>query len=526
MRQIYFLLLLLVSFQACQKSGLPEKETLFWNLSNSPNSLDPAFSRDQVSSWICHQLHRGLVKLDDELEVQPDIAYRWEIDSSGQVYQFHLEQHAFHPHSIFGKDSSRTITAHDFVYSFERLIDPELAAPGAWIFLQTVDLERPFEAVDDSTLLIRLKRPFAPFLQLLSMNYASVLPIETAELSKSSMRTLGLGSGPYRLKHWYEGEHLLLEKAVANESAPTYLSVRFVPDKYNEWLRFLKGKLDFIHHLDGSIQRQILRPDGSLKAAHEGAFELKRVPFLNTEYLGFYLNDSSDHPLQNQKVRQALNMGFDRKAMMKYLRKDIGRPAFHGFVPPALSFFEAADSLQPQYNQQKAKKLLAEAGYPEGEGLPVIALATNDGYLDLAIFMQNEWQKLGIQVDIDIYPPGQMRTEIGKGSLNFFRASWIADYADAENYLSLFYSKNKAPAGPNYTHFQNADYDQLYEKAISTAALAERKKLYQQMQVIIMEEVPVIPLFYDENLRVYHKRLKKVNENALQQFNFIDWRLP
>jgi peptide/nickel transport system substrate-binding protein len=146
---------------------------------------------------------------------------------------------------------------------------------------------------------------------------------------------------------------------------------------------------------------------------------------------------------------------------------------------------------------------------------PKVMLSTNATYIDIAEFLQREWQKIGLEVEIDVNPPSTLRQAIATGKVSFFRASWIADYPDAENYLSLFYSKNFTPNGPNYTHFSNAAFDALYEKAFLETDDSKRFILYQQMDKIIIDEAPIIPLFYDKVARFTRKNVEGLGINPL-----------
>jgi peptide/nickel transport system substrate-binding protein len=177
----------------------------------------------------------------------------------------------------------------------------------------------------------------------------------------------------------------------------------------------------------------------------------------------------------------------------------------------------------PSFNNQKGydfepeKAELLVAAFVKETGIknPKIILSTNATYIDIAEFLQREWQKIGLDVAIDVNPPSTLRQAIATGKVTFFRASWIADYPDAENYLSLFYSKNFAPNGPNYTHFSNAKFDALYEKAFLETDDAKRFDLYQQMDKIIIEEAPIIPLFYDKVARFTRKNVEGLGINPL-----------
>jgi peptide/nickel transport system substrate-binding protein len=153
------------------------------------------------------------------------------------------------------------------------------------------------------------------------------------------------------------------------------------------------------------------------------------------------------------------------------------------------------------YDPSKASQLLTTAGYPGGKGLPPVILTSTAEYLDICKYIQREVQTLGIDLRIEVSPPASVKEMKAQAKLPFFRASWIADYPDAENYLSMFYSRNFCPKGPNYTHFSNAEYDRLYELSLSTTQDSLRYSIYRQMEDILMEKSPFIVLYYDQVLR-------------------------
>jgi ABC-type transport system substrate-binding protein len=201
--------------------------------------------------------------------------------------------------------------------------------------------------------------------------------------------------------------------------------------------------------------------------------------------------------------------------MLKYLRNNIGTPATNGFVPVGLPSF-SENVIGYNYNPEKAKELIAKSDFDTKQE---IILSTTSSYLDLCEYIQNSLQEIGLNVRVEVNPPSTHRQMVATSKLSFFRGSWIADYPDAENYLSLFYSKNFCPNGPNYTHFNNSTYDKLYEQALSETNDSLRAKLYQQMDEIIIENAAVVPLYYDKVLRFSQKNISGFESNAM---NLLD----
>lgn len=518
---IVFFLLNLLLLASCTSTDSKDRDHLVFRYNEHANitSLDPAFAKDQRNIWPTHQLYNTLVKLDNNLEIEGDIAKSWTISEEGLRYTFQLRTDVyFHKHQIFNKDSTRHVTAHDVKYSLKRLTDPEVASPGSWVMS---DVKR-IEVINDSIIEIELNQKFPAFLGLLSSKFCSVLPVEMEQLD---FQTSPIGTGPFKFKRWEIGEKLVFRKndlyfKTDNQgNTLPYLeaiAITFLPDKQSEFLAFVQGKIDFLSGLDPSYKDELITNAGELNSKFATRIAMEKSPYLNTEYLGFHL-DSDAPEVKSKLFRQAVNYAFDREKMIKYLRNNIGIPAHKGFIPKGLS-----GRTQQQgfiYDPEKAKRLIDRFKQESGIKNPRLSISTNPSYIDLVEFIQKEVQKIGVQVDIDVMPPSTIRQKRSAGQLDNFRASWIADYPDAINYLSLFYSKNFSPNGPNYTHFNNEWYDALYEEALSVTEDTLRHELYAQMDSLIIEEAPVVPLYYDEVVRF---RSKQVEGLGINPFNLLD----
>ena len=531
-------LAIILGTSACHRKDPADGKMIFrYNEVAGIATLDPAFAKDQAHIWTATQLYNGLVRLDENLQVEPCIAKHWTVSPDGKTYTFTLRDDVrFHKDAAFGTpDSTRCVVAEDFVYSFNRILDPDVASPGLWIF-NDVDYKSdspdkqknsPFTAPNDSTFVVRLKQPFAPFLSLLSMPYCSVVPHEVVQHYGTDFRKHPCGTGPFKLQLWKEGVKLVMRKNTeyferdSNGQRLPYLdavAVTFIVDKQTVFLEFVKGNLDFMNSLDASYKDEILTRTGQLKAKYSDRIDMVGQPFLNTEYLGFLMDGDKSSPLSDKRIRQAVNYGFDRRKMMKYLRNGIGEPGVHGFIPNGLP---GGGCEGYEYNPAKARTLLADAGHPNGEGLPPLTLATTSSYLDLCRYIQQQLDLIGIKVKIDVNPPAALREQMAQGKSLWFRGSWIADYPDAENYLSLFYSPNKAPIGPNYTHYKNTTIDRLYEQAKKDNDDSHRAQMYRQMDSLIMQDAPVVVLYYDQILHFTHKGVSGLRSNAM---NALDLR--
>ena len=502
----------------CDDTTVVDSKVVFrYNEFRNITSLDPAFARNPQNIWPIQQLFNGLVQLDQNLNVVPEIASHWEIDSLGTTYTFFLKEDIlFHEADQFGPKKTRAVTADDFVYSFDRLTDPAVGSPGGWVLQQVEN----YQAIDQHTFQIKLKQTFPAFLSLLSMRYCAVVPKEVVEDPQHAFRKHPIGTGPFKFKAWEEDIKLVLRKNTAYFEKDEYgnqlpyleaIAISFLPDIQSEFMLFSQGKFDFLNSLDPSYKDELLTPNGALQSNYQDKINLQKGPYLNTEYIGLYL-DSDNPALQSKDIRKAINIGFDRVKMINYLRNTIGFPALEGFIPEGLAgkATQSFGHYQPELARTLVKRFVQETNTQ-----PSIRLATDINYLDICEYLQRELQKIGVNVEIELMPTATLRQAKSSGKLEAFRASWIADYPDAENYLSLFYSANFSPAGPNYTHFKQESFDLLYETALLRSELEERVELYQQMDEMIMDYYPVIPLYYDQAVRFVQKDVKGLEMNPL-----------
>tara|TARA_B100001250_G_scaffold275427_1_gene237922 strand:+ start:352 stop:1962 length:1611 start_codon:yes stop_codon:yes gene_type:complete len=508
-------------FSFCSKKIENNLDVFRYNEYRNITSLDPAFARNPQNIWPVNQIFNGLVQLDDSLNIIPDIAKSWKISANGLNYIFNLRDDVFfHNSEYFEKNKTRKVIASDFTFSLNRLKDKNFGSPGSWV-LQNV---KHFEALNDSTFTLKLKNPFPAFLGILSMKYCSVVPFEVVNALGENFSRKPIGTGPYYMKKWNENVKLVLRKNKnyfendLNGNKLPYLesiAIQFISDIQSEFMLFIQGKLDFINSIDSSYKDELLTPQGNLQPKYKNKLTMHKGPYLNTEYIGFYL-DSKSPVINSKKIREAINIGFDRDLLIRYLRNNIGNSAQKGIIPNGLKAVSENDF---EYNPIKAKNLVNEFIKESGIENPEIRIATDSNYVDLCEFLQKELENIGINVKIDIMPTSILRKAKSSGNLEMFRASWIADYPDAENYLSLFYSKNFSPNGPNYTHYKNLTFDSLYEKTFKIKSSENRIKLYKKMDSIMINDYPIVPLYFDEAIRFSNKNLKDFNINALNLLN-------
>jgi ABC-type transport system substrate-binding protein len=513
---VHIIASLCVLLFGCSNVKYDDCRVFRYNESAGITTLDPAHSRSLELMWVVDALYDGLVELSSELEIEPAIAESWEVDEG--VYTFHLRDDVRF-------SSGRKVQASDVVYSLSRLLDPEVASSGSWI-LDAVAVDG-VRALDERTVQITLSRPFPPFLGLLTTTYASVIDTRAT----GNLRSEPAGSGPFKLGWWVEDVALVLhkngeywERDAEGVSLP-YLEavhVDFVPDMGSEYLGLVQGRYDFISGLHPAYMEDLMDADGGLAEKHSEALDLYRVPFLKTDYIGVLVDENIEsmqgHPLLDPRVRKALSLSIDRKAMARVLRRNSVLPTDR-FVPPSMP--GATRYKEPTYDLDRAISLLAEAGYPGGDGIPEIQLGTTGDYVDLCSALQSNWGKLGIVVDVDVAPSSVHRERVATSKVEMFQKSWLADYADAENFLGLFRRTNFAPSGPNYTHFTSEEYENWYDEAMITSSDSVRWGLYSKMDSLIYKQMPIIPLFHDQ---VTHFVSKEVQGWIVSPVNRLDLR--
>ena len=526
----------LLSFSSC-KQHKRDKNIFHYNEQSGIATLDPAFAKNQSIIWAVHQIYNTLIQTDDSLHLIPSLAKSWDISTDNLTFTFHLRNDVFfQDNDAFPNGKGRKMIADDVVYSFNRIIDKNTASSGAWIFNSRVDSLHPFTEIDDTTFQLKLVAPFHPILGILSMQYCSIIPKEVVQKYGKDFRRHPCGTGPFQFVAWEEGQALILkknpnyfEKDSAGNRLPYLdgIKVSFFENKATEFLEFQQERLDFINDIDASFKDEVITKEGQLRKEWKGKIILEKHPYLNIEYLGI-LNDTTleivkNSPLRNLKIRQAINYGFNRRKMMLYIRNSIGTPAESGFIPAGLPSFDSTAVIGYRYDPAKALQLLKEAGYPNGVGLPVIKLLTIPIYAEISSYIANELQQVGIKIQVETVQKSLLLEETAKSDALFFRGSWIADYPDAENFLSDFYGKNPAP--PNYTRYKNVAFDKLYELALEEKNDSLRYKIYQQADQLMIKDAPVVPLWYDMVIHLLQPYVKNLIPNSLNLLELRKVRL-
>ncbi|MCF8424070.1 MAG: ABC transporter substrate-binding protein [Bacteroidia bacterium] len=513
-----------------------EDRTVFnYNEMAGISGLDPASANNLEDIWAVNQLYNGLVQLNDSLQVVPCIAKRWDISDNGLTYTFILRKDIyFHDNKCFKNEKGRQVTAKDFVASFNRLYDARVSS--AVSLLNSIDRTekteyKGFLATNDSTFIIHLKEPTSAFLSILTMKYFSVIPAEALEFYGQEFRRNPVGTGPFKFKFWEEGTKLVLLKndnyfEFDGKNRLPYLdavTISFIKDKETAFMELLNGKYDMLSGADAFNINEVLDKNGNLKQVYGEKFVLQKQNYLKTDYLGILVDENieivKNSPLKIKSIRQAINYGFDREKMVKFFRNNIGYPATSGYIPHGLPSFNDSIVKGYTYNPDKVRQLLLEAGYPDGKNLPEITLHTTDNYLEQTEFIQAQLAENNIKVNVSVDKPVVLRHAVSSCEYNLFKKSWVGDYADEENFMSSFYSKNFCPVGSNYTHYKNMEFDLLFEKAIHESNRDIKTKLYQKMDQLLIDDAPIIPLYYDQVIRLVRKNITGLQTNAMNLLN-------
>ncbi|MBW7855507.1 MAG: ABC transporter substrate-binding protein [Ignavibacteriaceae bacterium] len=509
-----------------------ETENIFvMNQMLGVETLEPVMSNTVQTIWVLSMLMEGLVSFDKQNKIKPTIAKSWEISDNGLEYTFILRDDVyFHDDECFPGGKGRKVTAYDFEYCLTRVNDPKSMSRGAWVWRDKIkgaseyidarskDMDEPsgisgIKVVNDTTLVLTLVSPFAPFLSTLTMSYGYVYPHEAVEHYGSDIGQNPVGTGPFKFLNWDIGKEMNLtrnEKYWDKDSDGNQLpyldgvKMTFTQSSETEFLDFVNGKYDF--HLPSSETfAQITDENGELLDAGEKKYSLVKQPWLQTVFFGMMqapnLPGGIKGPfVNNKKLRQALNYAIDRDKIIKFVLKNRGVSAHNGPIPPGMPGFNP-DIKGYTYDPDKAKKLLEEAGYPNGKGLKLTLHTGNDEIQKtIAIAVQEQLKSFGIDLKLDQMLQATLISNQEEGLFPFWRASWGADYFDPENFMALFYSKNITPKGPNRVGYSNPLVDKLYEQGLEETDFEKRMKLYDEIQRIVIEDAAWLFLYYNEQV--------------------------
>lgn len=476
---------------------------------SEPQDLDPQVVTGVGEHKIITALMEGLVTYSPEGGIAPGVAERWTISDNGLVYTFNLRADA-------RWSNGEGVTAGDFVRSFQRMLSPSLGAEYAYQLFYLTHAEdfntgklKDFsqvgvKAIDDRTLQLTLDHR-TPFLLELLLHY-SWFPVHIPTVEKfgglerkgSAWTRAGnyVGNGPFVLAEWKPNQKITVTKSPTywDKSRVKLDAIEFfaIDNADTEERMFRTGKLDYAYSL----------PLNKMETyRNEHADTYRQVPFYGAY---FYRVNVTKKPLDDKRVRRALALAIDREAIVKNILRDAGQKPAYNFTPSSEKFTSTA---RLNGDLEEARRLLAEAGYPDGKGMPSVEILFNtlDSHRVIAEAIQQMWKtRLGVDATITnqewkVYLDSQQT-----GNFQVVRAAWIADYDDPHTFLDMWITGG----GNNHTGWSNPGYDRLIRGALDTKTEAERMAVYQQLETILADEVPIIPIYFYSRIYAISPRVK------------------
>ena len=495
------------------------------NLNSEPKSIDPALNTAVDGHQVINSVFEGLCRLDEKDQGIPGIAESWDISEDNLTYTFHLRDAKW--------SDGQPVKASDFVYAWKRAVDPATAADYAYqmYYLKNGEAinngEKPVDelgvkAIDDKTLEVTLESVTPYFLQLTA--FPTYMPVREDVVSADpegwalNMDTY-IGNGPFKVQEWKHDDVL---KLVKNENYYDADKVKldgidyvFIVEASTAVSAFESGEIDY---MDSVPAEKI----AVLEEANDENFKI--LPYLGTY---FYIFNMNQEPVNNPKVRKALSLAINRTDIVEQVTK-AGQVPATGFVPKGVSMSDGTTDFQEtagDYNMpiddskvEEAKQLMAEAGYPDGQGFPTIELLynTNEGHKAIAEAIQAMWkQNLGINVELRNEEWKVFQTSRNEGNYTVARHGWIGDYVDPMTFLDMWITAS----GNNDAKFSNPKYDELILKAKSTLG-KERDDAMLEAQAILMEELPVMPIYYYTNAILMRSTVKNAPKSITGPVNY------
>lgn len=451
---------------------------VYYRLGSNPTTLDPALVVDVPGGLLSAKLFNGLVRLDSGLHVVPDIAEGWTVSADGIAYRFTLKKGVRF-------SNGREVKAGDFKYSFQRVLDPATRSSSTWVFDKVLGARefmkgqagevKGIRAVDDYTLEIRLSRPFSPFLSLLTMTPAYVVPREAVEERGPDFSSLPVGTGPFVLKEWLPNQHLIFEKREDYFESPARVRgivYRVIPEDLTAVAEFEIGNLDVMTVPSSEYSRYRDSPRWSPL--------ISSIKGINTYYLGL---NCSKPPFDDPALRRAMNLAIDRGKILATLYEGRGRPAV-GPVPDLLRKWPPPEAYP--YDPEKARAEIKKADPPAVD----FYITADQEVVDIAEVIQSYLRDAGLTVRIIQLEWSAFKEAINRGEPDMFWLSWWADYPDPENFLfPLFHSSNLGPSG-NRVRYINPEVDALIEAGQNATSEANRDRDYERAERLIVRDAP------------------------------------
>ncbi len=473
----------LVNLALQSGSGFDRSETIFLS-GSQPRTLDPATTLGGPDSALGH-IFSGLVTLDTDLQIQPDLAGGWDVSADGRVYTFFLRENAvFH--------DGRSVTADDVIYSWERAADPATGSDTVLTYLGDIDgvAEKMageaakisgLRALDDHTLEVRLREPVVYFLAKLAYPVAFV--VDQANVAQPDWERQPNGTGPFTLETWRDDDVIVLARNEVFYNQPAFVQhVVFDLGANLPLSQYETGEIDLVGVGGGSLER-VQDPNSPLNA------DLRTVVDMCTQSVG--LNNQLP-PFDDVRVRQAFNYALDKERLLQTFSNGNALIA-DGPLPPGMPGFGGLDGPSYPFDPQKARQLLAEAGYADPADLGTLIYSTA-GYGDVGEFVTaviTLWQEtLGVTIEPVLSDPFTYYDELFAGKAgHFYATSWCADYPDPQNFLDILYHSESTQ---NIGRFSDPQVDALLEAARVETGVNQRIGMYQETERQLVTQAPVV----------------------------------
>jgi ABC-type transport system substrate-binding protein len=482
---ILFVGLLLFTVTSCSSKNRLEGY-VYYRLNTNPTTLDPALIVDVTGGSIAAKLFNGLVRLSDDLSVQPDIAKDWSISKDGLTYRFRLKRGVCF-------SNKREVKADDIKYSFKRILDPQNRSPNTWVLDKILGAEEfmkgkavdinGLKVIDDYTLEIQLQKPFSAFLHLLTMTAAYVVPFDEVERQGADFSSHPVGTGPFVLKGWLQNQELQLEKREDYFDGSAHVRgivYRIIPEDLTTVTEFELGNLDIIIIPASEYLR--FRRDSNKQNF------ISSLKGINTYYVGL---NCSKPPFNDPDIRRAVSYAIDRKKILNTIYEGRGRLA-DGPVPDLIRTWKS--SIPYEYNPEKAREIIKREGLKDAS--ISFYVSADQEVVDIAEVIQSYINSIGMKVEIKQLEWSAYKEALNRGEPNMFYLGWWADYPDPENFLfPLFHSSNFG-AGGNRTRYRNPSVDSLVEKGQHTLESNERNLIYQEAEELIVADAPWVFLWH------------------------------
>ncbi len=512
------------------------------------SSIFPMEVVDVTSFKVATQIHDGLVEYDPKtFNLRSAVAEKWTVNDASTEYTFTLRNDVkFHDDACFSGGKGRTLNAQDVKFTFELLCSKEyelnyksLLKPylkGAEEFFNgTADHISGLEIVDDHTVKFTLKKPSTSFIYVLAMPNTSIIAKEAFDKYGKNMT---VGCGPFLFTKGKDlTKDLFLvynpkyyQKDENGNSLPYLDSIHFafIPSKFTQLEEFNSDEISIIEGLPSAKIAQVVSENIENFKNTPPKTILDRQPELSTQYYGF---TCTTEPFNNLKVRQAFNYAVDRVAIVNNILNGQGSPGTKGITPkiPTFNNYDFSRIKGYSFDPALARQLLAEAGYPNGEGFPEITLEINlGGSVHKLVATEVERQinqTLGINISIDQVSFKNKLEHSRYDNSEIYRSAWVADYPSPESFLSILYGEEvpnsmEEPSFPNTMRYKNAAYDSLYNLGKVTVDVIKRNDYFAEAEKIMMEEAPIMVLWYTENYTMYHSQVRGFYNNGMQIADF------